>query len=268
VAPRAAGRDPSISTCGEQWFSPVSFARLSRSRRAGGGAVRPTRLIRKPAACDAPRRLKPPPRRSGGVELLQSSVILGVDHPLTHAIDAAQRIKRHCVVVGAVLVVAVINLGQGASWGAAVVVSATMVLFCYLIAAAALEARKRDRALDLIAEGRERVPLATVQRSRQRLRSARRQRRLARTIEGMIELALSPPDPCSRSARPLFKLRVVSSVAEELQAVCEPRRSASAAARGVALAEKLFGDGTSAFYGADPRPLRGQLQAIQRAMRE
>ena len=226
------------------------------------------RLIRRPAACDAARGIKPPPRHPGGIDSLQSSLILGADHPLTRAIEAAQRINRQCGVVGAVLLGGVINLGQGASWGAAVVVSAGVVLLCYLIAAAAQEGRKRDRALELIAEGREDVPIAAVQRSRERLCSARRQRQMARTIERMIELALHPPSPCSRSARPLFKIRVVSSVTEELHAVCEPLRSASAAARGVALAEKLLGDGTSALYGDDPRPLRNQLQRIQRVMRD
>ena len=223
--------------------------------------------MRRPAARDAPRGMSSPGSRDGG-ELRQSSVILGADHPLTRAIDAVQKIRRHCLVVCAVFVGGVINLIEGVAWGAALVLGAGVALFCYGIGAAALEARKRDRALDVIADGRESVPIATVQRSRQRLRAPRTQRRMARVIEGVVEQARNPPNPCSRSARPLFAPTVVSVVVEDLLAVCEVLRTERAAARGVALAERLFGDGASAFYGDDSRALREQLRRIQQAMSE
>jgi hypothetical protein len=195
-------------------------------------------------------------------------MVLGADHPLTRAIDAARRIRRQCLVVCAVLVGGVIDLAEGTAWAAALVLSAGIVLLAQAITAAVLEAHKRDRALDLIAEGRETVPIAAVQRSRRRLRAARTQRQMARTIEGMLQQALNPPTLCSRGARPLFAPTVLSCVAEDLRALCRVLRTEEASARGVVLAERLLRDGASAFYGDDPRLLREQLHRIEQAMSE
>lgn len=227
--------------------------------------MRPTRLTRPTSVRDALRGV---PSGASSVGLQQSSVILGADHPLTRAIDAVQRTRRQLVPVFAVVVGSLIDLSEGAGWAGAVVLSAATVLFGLAIALAAFEQRKRDRALDVIAEGRESVPIAAVQRSRQRLSAPNTQRQIARTVEGMVEQSLHPPNPCSRNARPLFDVSVVSSVVEDLRTISEILRTEHASVRGVALAELLLGDGTSALYGDQPDLLREELGRVQRAMRE
>jgi hypothetical protein len=51
----------------------------------------------------------------------------------------------------------------------------------------------RDEAIHLIAEGREALPIAVVQRQHQQLLSRRTKDALARTLETMLRQALSPP---------------------------------------------------------------------------
>ena len=62
---------------------------------------------------------------------------------------------------------------------------------------------------------------------------------MARTINSMIELSLSPPKRCARGARPLFSVAVVASVAEDLRAVRQLLETGHASARGVGLAERV-----------------------------
>jgi hypothetical protein len=142
-------------------------------------------------------------------------------------------------------------------------IGATIVLLGLVLVAGALRQRRRDRVLDLIIEGRGSVPIAAVQRERRRLRAPRTQRLLARTIEGMIEQALNPPNLYTRGARPLFEVAVVAAVAEELWAVSQLLRTEHISERGVALAERLLTDGTSPFYGDQPCPLREELHRIR-----
>ena len=65
---------------------------------------------------------------------------------------------------------------RGVAWATAVAAGAVIVLVGLAIAAAAFAQRRRDRALDLIIEGRESVLVAAVQRERQRLDAARTRR--------------------------------------------------------------------------------------------
>jgi hypothetical protein len=202
----------------------------------------------------------------GGEHWQDPRDILGADHPLTRAVDMAGSVARHSYVVAAVLAGSIVDVGKGEAWATAVVVSAGVVLLGLLLVFAILWQTKRDRALDLILEGRASIQIAAVQRECERLGAPRTQRRLARTIEGMIALALKPPRSCSPSARPLFQVAVVASAAEDLRSVCRLLRAERASVRGVALVERLVTDTRSPFYGDEPRSLSEELDRIQRAM--
>jgi hypothetical protein len=228
--------------------------------------MRPSNVTRRAAAPDA--RCATRPRFCGsGNAPEEPSVVLGPGHPLTHAIDAIERVRTQLLVVVAVLIGSIVDLTEGALWAATLALSAAIVLLGLMIAAAAFRQRKRDRAIDLILEGRDRLPIAAVQHERRRLVGPRTQRQMAHAIEGIVEQALKRPGPFARSARPLFNTAVVATVAEELSAISAVLQTEHASVRGVALAERLLTDGRSPFYGDQPRLLREELQRIQRAMR-
>jgi hypothetical protein len=166
------------------------------------------------------------------------------------------------VVVGALLLGSIVELARGTRWAGALTLSATIVLLALAVAAAALEQIKRDRALDLVLEGREDLSVGAVRRQLLRLSAPRTQRALARTIDVMIDQALHPPGICARSARPLFDTAVVASAAADLRAICGLLRTGGASARGVGLAERLLTDARSPFYGDHAAPLREELRRI------
>jgi len=225
--------------------------------------IRPPSRFRRTVVSDAKRRLRWSSRTDAGGGAWQTpSAVLGADHPLSRAVDRRESVGRQSRVVGAVLIGSIIEFTQGAGWAAAAALSAVVVLFGLAIGAAALTQRQRDRALDLIIEGRENVAVAAVQRERQRLHAPGTQRCLARAIDGMIDLALNPPKIRGRGARPLFEIAVVACVAEDLRAISRRLGAHHASVRGVALAERLMSDGTSPLYRDQADVLCEQLRRI------
>ena len=150
----------------------------------------------------------------------------------------------------------------------AVAVSAVLVLLTLTVLIFALRQRLRDEAIHLIAEGREALPIAVVQRQRQHLMSPRTKAALARTLEAMLRQALSPPRIMTRGARPLFSLRVIASVAPDLRAVISLLETENAPARGVALTERLIAYARSPLYAREASVLREELRRIRSALEE
>jgi len=230
--------------------------------------MRTPSLLRRVVAADA-RRVKRWSSRiatpAGPGASQTPSAVLGPEHPLTHAVDRLESVARQSRVVGAVLVGSVIDVSEGVAWAAAAALSAVIVLFGLAILAAAFAQNRHDRALDLIIAGHESVPVAAVQRERQRLGAARTQRRLARTIDSIVEQASNPATPCVRGARPLFEIAVVALVAEDLRAISRLLRAEHASVRGVALAEHLISHATSPLYGDQAHALRSELRPHRRS---
>ena len=119
--------------------------------------------------------------RAGGAPPRSASAVLGSDHPLARATEALDSVVRQSLAVAAVLVGSIIDLLAGrrglppwppappSSWSGLTAI------------AAACRQTQRDRALALILEGRESVPVAAVQRQRRRLLDPRTRTTLART---------------------------------------------------------------------------------------
>lgn len=158
------------------------------------------------------------------------------------------------------LVGSVIALVEGVSWALWVAISAASVLFGLALLGALFEGRKREVALDLIIDGRERLPIAAVQRQRRRLLALRTRNTLARSFERLLREA-SDPTPAIRVK--LFDAQTVTAVADDLHALIRLLRADDAPPRGVALAQRLLTDGTSPLYGREVEPLREQLQRIR-----
>jgi hypothetical protein len=159
----------------------------------------------------------------------------------------------------AVLAVLVASRAVGGSVaGLALTVGAVSVLLVLLLQGAALLDQRRRLALDLIIEGRDRLPIAAVARQRGRLAKPRSRRRVARSFERVFEDGLGlrrlAPGPL-----PMVRPGVAAAVLAELGAVGALLRSPSPGIRGVALAERLLTDGASPLYGQDVEALRGQL---------
>jgi hypothetical protein len=196
-----------------------------------------------------------------------SSTLLGPDHPLARA-DSRLRLLRSqlavTVVLAAVSVLASTLLGAQAlrvAVGAAVVSLA--LAGCVLLARASL----RERAFELIAGGREELPLPAVESERERLSDRGYRRRLARTLD----VITSEPDPRRDWWTPLAANRdAVHGAQPELAEIARLLRELpDVRARGVALVTRLVRDGaTSPLYQGPAPRLREELGRIRHVLNQ
>jgi hypothetical protein len=199
--------------------------------------------------------------RSRATGHLPARELLGREHPLVRLVEWRMVVARQSVVAAALLVASVGAAADSAAWAPVLALSAVIVLATLGLLAAALWRVERRRALDVIIEGRESVPVVAVQRQRRRLLSRHRQACLARTFERFLEEAVAHR-PLARSARPWFDVRVVRMVAPELRIVIARLRAGSSSARAVAIAERLITDGCGVLYGHDVIALRAALDRV------
>jgi hypothetical protein len=202
------------------------------------------------------------PRPLGERTARSAGIVLGRSHPLTPGIYAAGCVSKQWLTCAALMAGAVIVRIEGDVWAGAVVFSAGLVLLTLTVVVLALRQRVRDEAIHLIAEGHEALPIAVVQRQRQRLLSPRTTDALPRTLEMMLR----PPGIMTRGARPLFSVLVIASVAPELCALISVLRTKNASARGVSLLERLITHGDSPLYGREAVVLREELRRVRSAL--
>jgi hypothetical protein len=232
--------------------------------------MRPTDLIRSPTRLR--RRVgvvchgRLSPRPLGERTARSARIVLGRSHPLTRGIDAVGCVSKQWLTCAALMAGAVIARIEGDAWAGAVALSAGLVLLTLTVVLLALRQRVRDEATHLIAEGHEALPIAVVQRERQRLLTPRTRDTLARTLEMMLRQALRPPRVMTRGARPLFSLLVIASVAPDLRALISVLRTENASARGVSLLERLITHGDSPLYGREAAVLREELRRVRSAL--
>jgi hypothetical protein len=144
----------------------------------------------------------------------------------------------------------------------ALVVAAAVIESILACRAPMLTWRKRERALDVITEGRGDLAIDAVKRQRARLLEPCRRQRLAASLHAVRHEA---ERPIARSARtrPIFNVRVIRAVAPELTTVAELLRDESARLRGIAMSQRLILDGASLLYGTDVELLRQELRRIR-----
>jgi hypothetical protein len=184
---------------------------------------------------------------------------LGLDHPLNRASAALDATVRQLLVVGGILAGSLAAAVEHATWARSLAIASAIVLLGFAAAALLRRQARRDRALDLILEGREALAVAIVQRQCRRLARPKTQRTLGRALEKMIEESLYRPWPMPHSSRPLLHRPLVALLRNEIREVAELLRSGRAAIRGVAFCERLVTNGASPLYGQDPVALRGEL---------
>jgi hypothetical protein len=195
-----------------------------------------------------------------------TSTLLGNDHPLTRAESQMRTLRTQLavtVVFGLLIAALAPFLGRPAlrlSLGA-VAVSGLLV-----IAVLVARSRVRRRAFELIANGREELPLPVVASERSRLLDRRNRRRLAHTLDVIAVQPVSrdwwspvyADHAAVRGAE--TELREIAALLRELPAV---------RARGVALVTTLIREGaTSPLYRGPALELREELGRIRHVLNQ
>jgi hypothetical protein len=188
---------------------------------------------------------------------------LGADHPLTRAAETSERVWGQVRAVAAVLVGSTIDVLLGRPWAAPLAGAAAVVLAVLALIVAACRTHQRDRALDLILEGRDDIPVTEVQRQRTRLSSERTRRDLSLSLKEIVRDGASRNRRSSCRIPPLFDPAVVTAVAEDLRIISRLLLEHAGNVRGIALTELLVTRATSPLYGRDVVQLREELRRVK-----
>jgi hypothetical protein len=181
---------------------------------------------------------------------------------MARAIDAVGYTGRQWVHVAAVLTGSAIATAEGDRRGLPLMCSAGSVLVVLTLLLAAYRQRERDCAIGLILDGRERMPVAAVERQRRRLLSNRTRQGLASSLEEKVRRASDRRVLRARVTPVPFDRVVVSAVADEITEVIGSLRRPNVSARGVARAERLVERAVSPLYGRDIDALREELSCV------
>ena len=192
------------------------------------------------------------------------SALLGADHPLARA-HARERLLRaqFAVTVGFGVLAAALSPFLGVP-ALHLSIGASVVAGLFLGAAWLAHLGLRERAFELIASGREELPLEVVECERSRLRDRRYRRRLASTL---TVITLQPESREWWTPVTGDHEAVRGSRAELLEIAALLRDLPSVRARGVALATRLVREGaTSPLYQGPAPRLREELGRIRHVL--
>src|SRR4051812_9560059 len=189
--------------------------------------------------------------------------LLGPDHPFARANDALAAVRRQVAAVALLLVGSLAALALGFGQAVTLVIGASIVLLGLGLVAGEQWDRRRHAARQLVLDGRESLPLAPIQRERRRLLEARTRHYVARSFERVLQHVTRRPAPVPVSVRPLFDVRTVAAVVDDLCEIVKLLNAGVGPARGVALAERLLIEGVSPLYGYDAIALRDELRRVR-----
>jgi hypothetical protein len=195
-----------------------------------------------------------------------SSTVLGNDHPLARAESQERTLRAQFAVT---VVLAVVAAALAPLLGAAALrlsIGATVVAAAFAFAAFVARARMRERAFELIASGREELPVPAVAHERSRLRDRGYRRRIARTLDTITG------QPETREWwSPIYadQEAVIASRSELREIARLLRELPTVRACGVALVTSLIRDGaTSPLYQGPALRLREELGRIRHVLVE
>jgi hypothetical protein len=184
--------------------------------------------------------------------------LLGASHPLVGVLRHSDTAFEQLVSVTAAQAAGLVFLAGDLRFGLSLAIAGVVVqvgLGCRL---AALRARRRELCLELIIVGRQALPLACVDRERRRLLDPRTSKRLATSVDEMLDIAARPL-PVHPAVRPIFYVRVIRRLAPQLRQVASLLRGGPTCVRGVAAVEWLLTSPASPLYGVEVEPLRQEL---------
>jgi hypothetical protein len=187
---------------------------------------------------------------------------LGDDHPLVRVLCRTSAAMRHLLSVAVVLVFAAVAWFDGAHVAPALIAAAAVVEVALALQLASLRWLARERACDLIIQGRADLPLDDVRRQRRRLLDRAHCDDLADWLDrtsAVAERSLrSPHQPAG-----FFNARVILAVRAELVDISARLREDAPGVRGVALVERLLSEGGSPLHGGSVSALRQELRRIR-----
>jgi hypothetical protein len=193
-----------------------------------------------------------------------SSALLGPAHPLVRAESRLRTLRAQLAVTG---VLGVVTLALSPLLGApALHLAVGAGALSAVLAGAIVLARSslREQALELIACGREELPLPVVESERSRLSDRRYRRSLARTLD----VIGADPEPHEWWSPVYADREAVHGARDELTEVARLLRELpTVRARGVALVTRLIRDGaTSPLYRGPAPRLREELGRIRHVL--
>jgi hypothetical protein len=187
--------------------------------------------------------------------------VVGQDHAFVRASGQLTVAVERCVAVLIALTIGALAALDRLALGVPLVIASATVLTGLLVNLGASLARRHQRALELIADGRGELPLRAIIRARKRLLDPTEVERLARSLD-LLRAEVEPSSVRRRPMRPVYSVRVIRALAFELGEVARLVRTGGAL-RGLARTEQLITDGTSPLYGNDEEALRQELGRIR-----
>ena len=188
--------------------------------------------------------------------------VLGAEHPLVRSLGL-QRVRLFQLLVTAVpILLGIAGLFRHEARAPVVLGAAALVELALLLGAVLVYQQTREHARALIAAGRERIPLRSVDRERRSLASRRQRLRLARSLERCLRDA-QRWETTLPQARPFVDVRPLRLASREAREVATRLRSHSPAVRGVAAVFQLLTDSRSSpLYAGEAQELRAELVRI------
>lgn len=198
------------------------------------------------------------PSRQAAREYGLAEATLGWQHPLVAALRSTRIAGEQALTVTAVQAAGLILMLEQVSVAVPLVLACAATQVALGLRIVYLASRKRAAGCRLIFDGRDQLPIPTVQGERRRLDDTRYQATLAHSIhdlaDGASQRRLKPPCP-----PPIYHPEVVLAVAAQLHEIAGLLDSDGTPVRGVAHVEALITSGASALYGTDVDQLVQEL---------
>jgi hypothetical protein len=194
------------------------------------------------------------------VSKVSPSSALGADHPLVRVTARLDDAVCGSVAVSAVLVVGVVAAIRGLAIGVPLALTAAAAVLALLGVAGSLAAARRHSALELIAQGREALPLRAVARERRRLLEPDQRERLARSID-VIRVEAGRSAQGRQAIRLAYDVAAVRASSSEMAGISGLVRDGGGV-RGLAATELLVIDSDSPLYDSAGKSLHRELGRI------
>jgi hypothetical protein len=190
-----------------------------------------------------------------------ASTVLGEDHPLVRTLALRSSLVVQLLTASVPVLFALVGLSLG-DRRATVVLGAAVVVVLGLCAALFLVWQSmREHAHELIAAGREDMPLRVVERERTVLASRGERERLADALDKHLQ-DVSQWRRLLPASRPLPGVHCLRFTTREARRVIALLRSHGPQVRGVAATRRFLTDGRSSLFSGDAELLRGELVQI------